>query len=307
MEALVLELRAFHPAWGGLKLHHRLRQLGHTGVPAPSTITAILERNGLLSPERRLKRDWQRFEALEPNDLWQMDFKGHFATDEGRCHPLTVLDDHSRFNICLAACRNERTETVRSHLTTAFECYGLPRRMLMDNGSPWGSDWAHPYSHLGAWLIRLGVSVGHGRPYHPQTQGKDERFHRTLNLEVITTRDNWPSIAEVQAVLDPWRGVYNHERPHQALGNRPPDSCYQPSPRSMPSELPPIEYDYGCEVRRVQPDGHISFRARQVLVSKAFAGQPVGLRPVQDGVWHVYYCQQKVAIVDLTQPESPEV
>ena len=102
-----------------------------------------------------------------------MDYKGHFALDAGRCHPLTVLDDHSRFAVGLWACGDERADTVRACLTGAFRRYGLPARMLMDNGSPWGSNAAHPYTRLTVWLLRLGVQVSHGRPYHPQTQGKD--------------------------------------------------------------------------------------------------------------------------------------
>jgi transposase InsO family protein len=307
LESLVCQLRAQHPAWGGRKLHHRLIDLGLSGVPAPSTITGILRRNGLLSDARRLRRDWQRFEAPEPNDLWQMDFKGHFATDQGRCHPLTVLDDHSRFSICLAACTNERAETVRGHLSHAFELYGLPRRMLMDNGSPWGSEWAHPHTHLTAWLIRRGVSVYHGRAYHPQTQGKDERFHRTLKLEVISARPVWSDLVQVQQDFDLWRDVYNLERPHEAVANRPPASRYRPSPRRLPSELGPIEYDPGCEVRRVQDKGRISFRGRVYVISKAFIGEPVALRETGEGVWDVYYCHQRLISLDLTLPESREV
>src|SRR5699024_3964561 len=122
-----------------------------------------------------------------PNALWQMDFKGHFALQSGgRCHPLTVLDDHSRFNVVLAACANERTETVKAHLTTAFRRYGLPARMSMDNGAPWGQDFEHTLTPLVVWLLRLGVAVSHSRPYHPQTQGKDERFHKTLKAELLS-------------------------------------------------------------------------------------------------------------------------
>ena len=138
VEAVICSLRTEQPAWGGRKLHHLLQHEGFAYPPAPSTITGILRRNGLLTPGRRTQRDWQRFEEPYPNGLWQMDFKGHFAMSEGRCHPLTVLDDHSRFNLCLAACPNERAETVQDHLTGVMQRYGLPERLLMDNGSPLG-------------------------------------------------------------------------------------------------------------------------------------------------------------------------
>ena len=137
IESQVLAVREQYPFYGGRKIRRRLLGDGVERPPAASTITAILKRNGLLAPERRLKRDWQRFEEDEANGLWQMDFKGHIPLSRGRCHPLTVLDDHSRFCICLAACANEQGSTVRSQLTGAFQLYGLPERMLMDNGAPW--------------------------------------------------------------------------------------------------------------------------------------------------------------------------
>ena len=300
VEAVICDLRSHHPAWGGRKLHHLLRGEGFLHPPAPSTITGILRRSGLLAPDRRPQRDWQRFEELSPNALWQMDFKGHFAMTAGRCHPLTVLDDHSRFNLCLAACPNERAETVRDQLTMVMQRYGLPERLLMDNGSPWGSDAAHQHTHITAWLIRLGVTVLHGRPYHPQTQGKEERFHRTLGLEVLARRPTWHSLAEVQHAFDDWRDVYNLRRPHEALNHATPASRYQVSPRPSPATLSPIEYAPGDQVRRVQDKGRISFRGRELRVSRGFTGQPVGLRPVGDGIWDVYYCHQKIGQADLT-------
>lgn len=300
LEARVCALREQHPAWGGRKLHHVLRWKGVESPPAPSTITSILDRNGLLAPDRRLVRDLQHFEAPEPNVLWQMDFKGPVHTEKQRCHPLTLLDDHSRFNVCLAACADQRAETVREQLIRTFERTGLPERMLMDNGSPWGSDQAHPHTKLTAWLIRQGVTVLHGRPFHPQTQGKEERFHRTLALEVLSQRLRWQDQRELQAAFDRWRDLYNFRRPHEALGHKPPASRYQPSPRPFNPVLPPIEYDRGDEVRKVQDKGKISFRGRSFLVSRAFIGEPVALRAVEDGVWEVYYCHQRVGRVDFT-------
>jgi transposase InsO family protein len=300
LEARVCALREQHPAWGGRKLQRLLHREAVGAPPAPSTITGILNRNGLLNPERRLVRDLQRFEAPAPNALWQMDFKGPVPTDSLRCHPLTVLDDHSRFNVCLAACPDQRAETVQDQLTRTFQRVGLPERMLMDNGSPWGSDRAHQHTRLTAWLIRQGITVLHGRPFHPQTQGKEERFHRTLALELLSQRPFWRDQLELQQAFDCWRDLYNFERPHEALGQQPPASRYRPSPRPFRPVLPPIEYQQGDEVRRVQQKGRISFRGRELLVSRAFIGEPVGLRPVGDGVWDVYYCHQRVGQVDLT-------
>lgn len=303
MEAIVCAVRREHPAWGGRKIHHLLRADGFVAVPAASTITGILARNGLLLPGRRLVRDFQRFEADQPNDLWQMDFKGHFPTPAGRCNPLTVLDDHSRFNLCLAACADQQAETVQKELVRVFRCYGLPERMLMDNGSPWGSDQAHPHTRFTAWLIRLGVRVSHGRPYHPQTQGKEERFHRTLKAELLSPLPDWPGLGDAQVAFDAWREVYNHRRPHEAIGNRPPMSRYQPSPRPFPETLPPVAYEHGDEVRQVGDKGRISFRGRRFLVSRAFIGQPVALRATEtDGQYDIYYCLQRVGSLSLRAP-----
>lgn len=299
MEALVCALRKAHP-WGGRKIRHRLLADGHENVPAASSISAILRRYGLMEPSLRPQRDYLRFEEARPNCLWQMDFKGDFATLSGRCHPLTVLDDHSRFSIHLAACANERAETVQRELTSAFRRYGLPDRMLMDNGSPWGYDFKHQHSRLTAWLIRLGITVSHGRPFHPQTQGKDERFHRTLKLEVLSRRPTWRSLAEVQVALDDWREVYNLYRPHEALGHVPPVARYELSVRAFPETLPVIEYSASDAVRRVNDKGVIKVGGRKAVISKAFAGQPVALRAVSENRWDVYFCHQRVASVDLS-------
>ena len=303
LEQAVLAVRDEHPAWGGRTIRQVLLDRGYQSAPSPSTITAILRRNDRLTPNDPAPRDWRRFEHAQPNDLWQMDFKGHFATGAGRCHPLTVLDDHSRFAIVLEACVNERTETVQECLTAAFRTYGLPVRMLMDNGSPWGNDALHPRTPLTVWLMRLGIQVSHGRPYHPQTQGKEERFHRTLNAEVLQGRC-FTDCPACQAAFDWWRGVYNTERPHQALGLATPISRYAPSPRSFPETLPPIEYGDGDLVRKVGAEGWVSFKGHAFKVGRALRGYPVALRPtVPDGVWGVWFLTHPVATVDLRGPE----
>jgi transposase InsO family protein len=301
LEQLVLQLRAQHPAWGGRKLRARLHALGHADVPAASTITAILRRHGCLDgPRAGQPRDWQRFEHPAPNDLWQMDFKGHFGlTSGGRCHPLTVLDDHSRYALGLIACPDEQTDTVRNALTALFGRYGLPRRMLMDNGSPWGDDGSHPWTPLTVWLLRLGVAVSHGRPYHPQTQGKDERFHRTLTTEVLS-RWTFSDLPDCQQRFDPWRQVYNHERPHEALGLAVPASRYRVSPRPFPATLPPVTYEATDIVRQVQEGGRFSFRGREYRVAKAFRGYPIALRATTtDGELEVWFCNHRLGILDV--------
>jgi transposase InsO family protein len=301
MEGQVLEVRKEHPAWGGRKIRRVLQDLGQEPVPAASTITAILRRHEQLDPQERPKhKAYQRFECEQPNDLWQMDFKGYFALGEGGyCHPLTVIDDHSRFLVGLKACPNETYLTVQTQLSAIFEQYGLPERMLMDNGSPWGDDAQSRHTILTSWLLRLGIAISHGRPYHPQTQGKDERLNRTLRDEVIA-RHAMTSLRDSQTRFDEWQHTYNYLRPHEALHLDTPSTRYQPSPRPFPTILPPVTYEPNDLIRKVDATGKIYFRNRAFRVGKAFRHQPVALRPTEtDGVFQVFFCTSKIARINL--------
>ena len=305
MEAAVLNLRKHHSAWGGRKIKQRLEVLGHEGVPAASTITEILRHHRQLDPQEGAKHTaFVRFEREAPNDLWQMDFKGHVPCPEGRCHPLTVLDDCSRFSIVLRACDDEQWPTVQFCLTDAFRQYGLPRQMLMDNGSPWGSDAEHIYTPLTVWLMRLSVLVSHCRAYHPQTQGKDERFHRTLKAKLLGEYIPWKR-SERQQRFDEWRMTYNCERPHEALNMEVPASRYQFSQRLFPERLPEVEYGPDDGVRKVQQGGHLSYKGNEHKIPKAFCGQKVALRPrvEEDGILDVFFCQQKITSISLKNYE----
>ena len=301
VENRILTLREQQPSWGARKIRKRLSDLGHADLPAASIVHRILKRNGKIDPaEAKKHQPFHRFEHEAPNQLWQMDFKGWFRTGDGRqCHPLTVLDDHSRYVVCLQSCVDQTTATVQSKLRDVFRCYGLPERMTMDNGSPWGGDDGCGYTPLTAWLIRLGIAVSHSRPYHPQTQGKDERFHRTLGVDVL----NWnyfSTLHDVQQRFDPYRHIYNHERPHQALGMAVPASRYRISDRCFPETLPPIEYDVGDIVRMVQIKGYIRYRGCLFTIGKAFRGYPVVIRPTPDGTLaNVYFCHQRITQIDL--------
>jgi transposase InsO family protein len=261
MEERVLAVRDEHPAWGGRKIGRRLQDLGDHRVPSPSTVTAVLHRNGRIQMAASAgHKPFERFERAAPNELWQMDYKGHFATGAGRCHPLTVVDDHSRYALGLRACGDEREGTVQSELTAIFRRYGLPDRMLTDNGAPWGSAAVHRYTWLTVWLLELGVAVSHGRPYHPQTQGKDERFHRTLTAEVIGRRA-FADLAECQQQFD---------------------------------------YGPAAVVRRVDGDGWLSFGNRPVKLGRAFSHRRVALRATdQDGCFDVMFCAHRVGALDL--------
>lgn len=222
-------------------------------------------------------------------------------TRGGRCHALTVLDDHSRYSIGLRACDNERTETVQRELIAMFRHSGLPRRMLMDNGPPWGDTAEQPWTRLTAWLLRLGISISHGRPYHPQTQGKDERFHRTLAAEVLRDR-SFRDLIDTQQTFDPWRQVYNTQRPHEALSLEVPASRYRASERSFPETLPPIEYAPDVPVRRASLQGVIKFDSRSIRIGRAFCHEPIGVRATStSGVYEAFYAHQSLGQFDLSQ------
>ena len=298
VETQILDLRAAHPSWGGRKLHHRLLAQGVADVPAPSTITAILRRHGQLAADPP-PRDFIRFEHPAPNALWQMDYMGHRPLDQGRVHPLTLLDDHSRFALLVAACADERHATVKAQLTAVFCQYGVPHAILTDNGSPWATAGMGGLTTLEAWLLHLGVAVWHGRAYHPQTQGKVERLHGTIAAEVFTAHP-LTDLTAAQHAFTAFRTVYNHERPHEALAYAVPASRYHPSPRPFPETMPEITYGPEDAVRIVTVHGSIQWQRRRQFVSRGLVvGQPVAIRPTQeDGRWAVFFCHHQVATID---------
>ncbi|CAN7542049.1 IS481 family transposase [Variovorax paradoxus] len=308
IEQAVVELRRQHPRWGGRKIAQRLSDLGFSGVPAPSTITGILHRHGLITPEAsQAAEHWQRFEHELPNALWQIDFKGYFETGAGRCHPLTVIDDHSRFNLTIAACSQTNTTRVQDHLQQVFLRYGLPVRINADNGAPWGSPAKaeHGLSALSVWLIRLGIRISHSAPYHPQTNGKLERFHRSLKAEVLNGR-SFLDLAQAQDAFEHWRGVYNHERPHEALGMQTPAARYQVSPRALPAVLAPIEYGPDDQVLTVGWNGWVHFEGRKLRLSSALHRLPVAMRPDPkvDGCFDAFFCHHRFMRLDLRNPTT---
>lgn len=300
VEARILEGREAHPRWGARKLKRWIEKRDATVLPAASTVHAILKRNGKVSAdESAAHQAWQRFEHLRPNDLWQMDFKGHFATGTGRCHPLTVLDDHSRFVLCLGALGEERSDPTQQRLIQTFRRYGLPWRMTMDNGAPWGDP--ERYTRFELWLMRLGIKVSHSRPYHPQTQGKDERFHRTLKAEVLQGQA-FRDLAHAQQKFDEWLPIYNRERPHEALGMETPTTRYESSPRAYPEQLPELEYDSSDTVRKVQGKGELHYKGKLYVLGQAFSGNPVGLRQTRsDDSLEVYFGIHHVATLSLKE------
>jgi transposase InsO family protein len=305
MEEFVLAVRDAHPPWGARKIGRCLERQGIT-PPALSTIHEILRRHGRVVAPIAACGAYQRFEKDRPNLLWQMDFKGWVPlANQTRCHPLTIVDDHSRFAVCLAACANEQGSTVQAQLENTFHRYGLPEAVFVDNGAPWGDSSGARWTRLGVWLLKLGVDVLHSRPFHPCSRGKNERFHRTLKAEVFAL-SRLRDLPAAQRAFDSWRYVYNFERPHQALDLEVPGSRYRSSSRPMPDRLPAVEYDEHDIVRSVPASkDYVSFKGRLWKVPQAFRGERVAIRPRgSDGCYGIFFGSRQIAHVDLSHSSS---
>jgi transposase InsO family protein len=306
LESRVVELRQANPGVSACKLRVMLVKAGEKNLPSSCTLNAILRRHGLIAPAAsEARQHWQRFEKASPNEMWQMDFKGHVGmSGGGRCHPLTVLDDHSRYCVVLQSCGNEQSTTVQSALVSAYRKHGMPWKMLMDNGSPWGDEGKNPWTKLTVWMLRLGIRVSHGRPRHPQTQGKIERFHRSLKDELL----RWREFADLSACAEAfavWREKYNEERPHVALAYEVPSSRYQVSSRSYPEKLPTWEYASSDVVRKVSQGGEIKLKGRTWRIGKGFVGEQVAVRPsVKDGEKEVWYAGQWVGVLEEREVQA---
>jgi len=295
VEAAIVALRRERPAIGAKKLKKMLENQG-IAAPAHSTVNAVLHRHGLITKEASAAaKPHIRFEMPVPNRLWQMDFKGHFAmNDAARCHPLTVVDDHSRFCVGLDAHANERFPGVRDSLKRTFEQYGLPDAVLCDNGNPWGTSQSTGYSQCEVWLMDLGILVKHGRIRHPQTQGKNERFNGSLLRECIKERvcDNLP---DAQKIFDDYRHFYNHRRPHHALDLNTPAARYSPSNRALPSVIPEWDYGQNAFVRKVKSSGYLTFRGQGYFLSESLADRPVAVIEDAKDLFLVLYRQFCIA------------
>lgn len=283
VENLLQSVRQAHPTWGARKILRYLENHGGTGLPAASTVAAILKRNGFITPEESAAHTaFKRFQRDTPNDLWQMDFKGHFGMLDGnRCHPLTMKDDHSRQLLCLDAYENERWSNVKTSLERVFNENGLPNTILCDNGAPW-ADNHQGYTPFERWLMDLDILPIHGRIKHPQTQGKIERFHKTMKQELL---NHTPivDIADAERKLCLWRDKYNNLRPHEALGMRCPAEVYEPSRRPYCEVIRPYEYGGEYHVIKVNSWGYVRFANWQIYLSETMIDRYIEFRPSQDG------------------------
>lgn len=303
VENLILEAREAHKAWGPRKLVTYLRNEGYTSLPSPSTVCTILKRNGLVSQEAsQASTAYKRFVRELPNQLWQADFKGNFKMENGLlCFPLAIIDDCSKFSFCLDAKANEQGKGVHESFLRIFELYGLPLAILCDNGNPWGVSQSVGYTRFDVWFMQLDILPIHGRPGHPQTQGKVERFNRTLNEEVLKYT-TIKCLGHAQKEFDEFRDCYNNVRPHGALDLNTPASRHTLSKRPLPKTIQEWIYPSDYIVRKVRGHGDISLRRKYYYLGDAFIGLHVGLRESSiSGCFNVYYRNFRVARIKVDE------
>ena len=297
IEQEIIRLRLQHPSWGGKTIRAVLEAAGIEELPSDKTCCNILKRNGLIDPVESIKhKPYQRFEKEQCNEMWQTDFKGDFLLGNGvRCYPLTILDDHSRFSIRIEP--KGSASGVKDSFILAFQEYGLPNSVLSDNGAQFAG--AHKgLSFFERFLMDLDIQPIHGRPLHPQTQGKIERFHRTLKQEAL--RVTPANMAEAKMRLENWRWLYNEVRPHHALGMRTPASVYTPSTRPY-HEPKPYIYEEGSKLVKVNNWGFLRFGPIQLFLSESMADTKVEIRFAENDTFSVIYRNYIIASVDAIE------
>jgi putative transposase len=300
---LILAARKAHPTWGPKKLRAWLADRDARTWPSPSVIGGLLKKHGLVRPPRRRPRvppsqggDVERGAA--PNDVWCTDFKGHFALgDRTRCHPLTITDEASRYLLKCEGLVAPRHELALPHFELAFREFGLPDAIRSDNGGPFASTAPGGLSKLSVWWVRLGIELLRIDPGEPQQNGVHERMHRTLKAEATKPPAN--DLQAQQRAFDRFRAEFNDERPHEALGQKPPSRVYTVSRRVMPATLSEPEYADGV-VRHCNKSGYVSLRTLVVNLSSVLSNAAVVLREVADGREELRYGPVLLGWLDRT-------
>jgi transposase InsO family protein len=290
---LIVECRRKHPTWGPRKVLVVLSAKRPELVfPAASTAGALLSREGLVHGRQRrrlIKHPHEPVvEALEPNSVWTADFKGQFRMGDGAyCYPLTIADQYSRYLLGTVALRSTATAAVRRVFERTFRESGLPLAIRSDNGMPFAAAGVHGLSLLSVWWIQLGIVLQRIERGHPEQNGAHERMHRTLKAE--TARPPAGNQQAQQKLFDAFRLTYNTERPHEALGQKPPATQWTPSLRAFPNRLPAPSYPGHFEVRLVSSGGYFGFKRRQVFLSECLCHQHIGIEETGDGVWSIHF------------------
>ena len=289
----VLQARRDHPHWGPAKLRAWLnREEPEVHWPAASTMGEILQRAGLTVPRKKRRKATPSQSPLQhaagPNQVWCADFKGWFRCGDGsRCDPLTITDAYSRYLLRCQSMKGMQAEPARGVFEAAFREYGLPAGLRTDNGEPFASVGLGGLSTLAVWWIKLGIRVERIPPGEPQHNGRHERMHRTLKQ--ATAQPPAANLRAQQKAFDRFRWEYNEQRPHEALEMKPPAEYYCPSPRPYPSRVAEPEYDRDWELRRVGPCGTMRWRGSKIFVSKVLLNETIGLQPIADGLWRLWF------------------
>lgn len=282
VEQLILRMRADNPGWGARTIRDVLIKKGYTGIPCDKTVNNILNRYGCISPEESQKRQpFIRFEKEMCNQMWQADFKGEFRMEDGKyCYPLDIIDDHSRYAIRIAP-HLSTANVVIPVFRDAFREFGMPNSILSDNGSQFAG-FKKGYTQFERWLMDLDILPIHGRIRHPQTQGKIERFHRSMKQELLK-HTSIVNIDDAQLKLSVWRDKYNNIRPHEALGMKRPAEVYEPSQRAYKEKIDKYEYSGKYRVIKVNSWGYVRFAHHQIYLSETMIDQYLEFRPNPDG------------------------
>jgi len=302
LEMLILELKKEFPDWGAPKLREKIiRRHPEIKVPAISTIHAVLDRHGLVQSSLRRKRykaeGTELNDVAEANDLWCADYKGEFMLGDKRyCYPLTITDYASRFLLCAEALSSTREDFAFETFTRVFKEFGLPRSIRTDNGTPFASgNSLYGLTKLSVWWLRLGINLERIKPGHPEQNGRHERMHLTLKRS--TTRPPGNNLLEQQEKLDLFIEEFNRERPHQGIGMKYPSELYKPSPRPYLG-TPELFYPFHDKTIQVTSCGRICQKRIKVNLSTAFAGQEVGIKEVDDGIWVVSFLNYDLGYFD---------
>ena len=297
----ICALRRKRPSWGPKKLVAWLAA-HHPGLdwPAASTAGEVLKRAGLVA-ERRLRRHSpprleELTQPLYANHVWAADHKGWIKAPYGtRLEPLTVTDGFSRYLLMLSASQSTSTDETNPLFVSAFEEHGLPEIMLTDNGTPFASASVTGLTRISAHWTRLGIRHERIDPGCPQQNGRHERFHLTLKEAMIPPES---SLDQQQRRFDRFRSDYNDERPHEALGQRPPAEFYAKSPRQMPDRIPEPVYPAEAAVRKVRSNGEIKWNGHHIYIADILAGDAVGLTETEDGSWQVAFYDRLIGRID---------
>ena len=278
IEEVILALRNENPGWGAKTIKQVLENHGHENIPCVKTVNNILNRNGCILKEESEKRHkYIRFQRELCNEMWQTDFKGDFELKNGkRCYPLDIIDDHSRFLIKIAPAPNTKNVVIPA-FESAFSEYGMPLSVLSDNGGQFAG-FKQGYTQFEKWLMCLDILPIHGRVRHPQTQGKIERFHRTLKDELLRYK-TFEDIEHANIEIQAWRDKYNNIRPHEALNMLTPSEVYIKSNRQYNGLIKPYEYSGEYPVLKVNCKGYISFEYQRLYFSETFIGEYIEFRP----------------------------